>query len=104
MDTHWPFTGFRWTLKLGDSSLERARDTQRYAGMLIRLLASSSLLVQLEKVHEVWDLEKTGILPGPSLNDTRVHGHRLGGEIRPPLVRLSNEEDVVELQAIVSSS
>ena len=37
--------------------------------MLIRLLASSSLLVQLEKVHEVWDLEKTGILPGPSLND-----------------------------------
>ena len=70
MDTHWPFTGFRWTLKLGDSSLERARDTQRYAGMLIRLLASSSLLVQLEKVHEVWDLEKTGILQGPSLNDS----------------------------------
>ena len=30
--------------------------------------------------------------------------HRHGGEIRSPLVRLSNEEDVVELQAIVSSS
>ena len=68
LDTHWPFTGFRWTLKLGDSSLGRARDTQRYAGMLIRLLASSSLLLHWHIIIYI------GWRTAPILRQTRLDG------------------------------